>query len=127
MWKLVNGKLLQTIDSSRIKYKTRISKALLDDLKIMADKNNTYVGYLLENGFENILKENAITFDKKNRPKDRVEFRTTCDKELLERLKKFAKDHQLNLNDVIEASVAYINTNDVKQESWRYRVEYEGE
>lgn len=65
MWKLVNGKLLQTIDSSRIKYKTRISKALLDDLKIMADKNNTYVGYLLENGFENILKENAITFDKK--------------------------------------------------------------
>jgi hypothetical protein len=124
---LVNGKLLQTIDSSRIKYKTRISKALLDDLKIMADKNNTYVGYLLENGFENILKENAITFDKKNRPKDRVEFRTTCDKELLERLKKFAKDHQLNLNDVIEASVAYINTNDVKQESWRYRVEYEGE
>ncbi|MFC5543128.1 MAG: rRNA methyltransferase [Bacilli bacterium] len=127
MWKLVNGKLLQTIDTSRIKYKTRISKALLDDLKIMADKNNTYVGYLLENGFENILKENAITFDKKNRPKDRVEFRTTCDKELLERLKKFAKDHQLNLNDVIEASVAYINTNDVKQESWRYRVEYEGE
>jgi len=127
LWKLVNGKLLQTIDSSRIKYKTRISKALLDDLKIMADKNNTYVGYLLENGFENILKENAITFDKKNRPKDRVEFRTTCDKELLERLKKFAKDHQLNLNDVIEASVAYINTNDVKQESWRYRVEYEGE
>jgi len=124
---LVNGKLLQTIDTSRIKYKTRISKALLDDLKIMADKNNTYVGYLLENGFENILKENAITFDKKNRPKDRVEFRTTCDKELLERLKKFAKDHQLNLNDVIEASVAYINTNDVKQESWRYRVEYEGE
>lgn len=127
MWKLVNGKLLQTIDTSRIKYKTRISKALLDDLKIMADKNNTYVGYLLENGFENILKENAITFDKKNRPKDRVEFRTTCDKELLERLKKFAKDHQLNLNDVIEASVVYINTNDVKQESWRYRVEYEGE
>jgi len=127
LWKLVNGKLLQTIDTSRIKYKTRISKALLDDLKIMADKNNTYVGYLLENGFENILKENAITFDKKNRPKDRVEFRTTCDKELLERLKKFAKDHQLNLNDVIEASVAYINTNDVKQESWRYRVEYEGE
>jgi len=127
LWKLVNGKLLQTIDTSRIKYKTRISKALLDDLKIMADKNNTYVGYLLENGFENILKENAITFDKKNRPKDRVEFRTTCDKELLERLKKFAKDHQLNLNDVIEASVVYINTNDVKQESWRYRVEYEGE
>lgn len=28
-----------------------------------------------------IIKENYINFDKKNRPKDRVEFRTTCNKE----------------------------------------------
>lgn len=123
MWKLVNGRLIQTVDSTRAEYKTRISKVLLDELKIMAKENNTHVGYLLENGYENILKGNFIQFDKKKRPKDRVEFRTTCNDEILDQLRIFAKDHKLNLNDVIEASIPYINVDDVKSEKWRYRIE----
>ncbi|MEI4768129.1 rRNA methyltransferase [Psychrobacillus sp. FJAT-51614] len=123
MWKLINGRLIQTIDESRSEYKTRISSELINELKIMAEQNNTHIGYLLENGFENILKEGTIIFDKKKRPKDRVEFRTTCDKEILDKLRLFAKSNSLNLNDVIEASFSFINISEVKNANWRYRIE----
>lgn len=123
MWKLVNGKLIHTIDETRIKYKTRVSKLLLNELNKMAKEHNTHVSYLLENGFENILKEESIFFDKKKRPKDRVEFRTTCNKEILDQLRAFAKNNQLNLNDVIEASISYIDTQHVKNANYRYRIE----
>lgn len=123
MWKLLNGRLLQTTDESRCRYKTRVSKQLLDELKELAATHHTHVGYLLENGYINLLAMGTITYDKKNRPKDRVEFRTTCDAELLEEVRLFAKRHQLNLNDVMEASVAYIHLAEVKDGDWRYRVE----
>ena len=123
MWKIHNGKLIQTTDESRIRYKTRMSAAIINSLKQLAEKYDTHIGYLLENGYSNLLESGSIVFDKKNRPKDRIEFRTTCDKELLESMKEFAKQHSLNLNDVIEASVAYINFEDVKHANWRYRVE----
>ncbi|MFC7687031.1 rRNA methyltransferase [Ureibacillus sp. GCM10028918] len=123
MWKLVNGRLIQTIDDSRAEYKTRISKTLLTELKHLANEHNTHVGYLLENGFIKILEENYINYDKKNRPKDRVEFRTTCNKETLECLRIFAKENKLNLNDVIESSIALINIDEVKDGKWRYRIE----
>ncbi|MEO4055124.1 rRNA methyltransferase [Solibacillus sp. CAU 1738] len=123
MWKKINGRLIQTIDTTRLEYKTRISKTLLDELKKMAKEHNSHIGYLLENGFENLLHENYIVYDKKNRPKDRIEFRTTCDKEILENLRAFAKENKLNLNDVIESSVQHINVDDVKNGKWRYRIE----
>lgn len=125
MWKIVNGKLIQTVDESRIEYKTRISASLIKKLKIMAKESNSHIGYLLENGFENILNESALIYDKKNRPKDRVEFRTTCDKDTLDSLRLFAKRNNLNLNDVIEASENYIKLEEVKNENWRYRIEKE--
>lgn len=123
MWKLINGKLVQSVDESRSEYKTRISAALIQQLKLQAKESNTHIGYLLESGFENILNEDAIIFDKKKRPKDRVDFRTTCDKDILNKLKIFAKKNTLNLNDVIEASVAYIDKSKVKNVDWRYRTE----
>ncbi|MEK4129853.1 rRNA methyltransferase [Solibacillus sp. FSL W8-0474] len=123
MWKLHNGKLIQTTDETRVRYKTRISAEILNNLKQLAEKYDTHIGYLLENGYSNLIETGTVVFNKQNRPKDRTEFRTTCDKELLESLKNFAKAHELNLNDVIEASVAYINFEDVKHSHWRYRVE----
>ena len=123
MWKLHNGKLVQTTDETRVRYKTRISAEILNNLKQLTETYDTHIGYLLENGYSNLIETGAIVFNKQNRPKDRTEFRTTCDKELLESLKNFAKQHELNLNDVIEASVAYINFEDIKRSHWRYRVE----
>lgn len=123
MWKNVNGRLVQSIDETRKEYKTRISKSMIEDLKNIAALNNTHIGYLLENGFENIINEDFIVYDKKNRPKDRVEFRTTCDGKVLAQLRVFAKKNKLNLNDVIEASIEYIDISTVKKANWRYRVE----
>lgn len=125
MWKIVNGKLVQTVDHTRTEYKTRISSSFIKKLKKMAAENNSHIGYILENGFTNILNESSLIFDKKNRPKDRVELRTTCDKEILEALRSFAKSNKLNLNDVIEASENYINLDEVKHANWRYRIEKE--
>lgn len=123
MWKIINHRLVQTTDESRTRYKTRISAALIEQLKQLAADHNTHIGYLLENGYINLLQSETISFNKKNRPKDRVEFRTTCDEQLLVHLKGFAKNQQLNLNDVIEESVKYIQFDEVKNASWRYRVE----
>ena len=103
-----NGKMNQVVDkSSRTEYKMRISKAILVDLKRLAAQNKTYVCSLLENGFKNLLRKEDIQFHV-NRPKDRVEFRTTCDTNILMQIRKFAKDHNMRLNDVIEESTTHI-------------------
>lgn len=123
MWKNESGRLIHMTDYTRMEYKTRISAALIVELKEMATENNSHIAYLLENGYENILKEGTIVFDKKKRPKDRVDFLTTCNKELLQQLKLFAKEQKLNLNDVIEGSTAFIDPGQAKPANWRYRTE----
>lgn len=123
MWKLVNGDLIQTTDDSRVKFRTNISKSILDDLNTLAEYNNTHVNYLIETGLRAVLSEGVITFNKETRPKDRVQYKTTYDKELLQNVKQFAKDHQLYINDVIEYSVNFIDTENIKSKNYRYRVE----
>ena len=123
MWKNQNGRLVQTADTTRVRYKTRISAALIEQLQTMAHTYDTHIGYLLETGYDALLQHGHVHFDKQTRPKDRIEFRTTCDAELLQALKTFAKQSPYNLNDVIEASIRYIDTARVKQANWRYRIE----
>ncbi|MFE8699330.1 rRNA methyltransferase [Cytobacillus sp. FJAT-54145] len=123
MWKLVNGKLIQTTDTSRVKFRTNISKSLLDQLENLAYENDTHVNYLLESGLQEVLSQGVITFNKKTRPKDRVQYKTTYDKELLEQVKEFANNHQLFINDVIEYSANYINMDSIKNSDYKHRVE----
>ncbi|WP_043930697.1 hypothetical protein [Bacillus sp. EB01] len=123
MWKKVNGRIVQTVDKSRVEFRTNISKELLDNLNNLAKEHETHVNYLLETGLESVLDQGVITFNKDTRPKDRVQYKTTYDKELLERVKQFAKSHDLYINDVLEYSAGYINLNKAKKESYRYRIE----
>jgi len=125
MWKKIDGRLIHTKDVSRVKFRTNISESILNELNSLANKHNTYVNYLLENGLTAVLSQGVITYNKKLRPKDRVQYKTTYDKELLEKVKQFAKDHNLFINDVIEYSVQYINTTDgnIKKVDFRSRVE----
>lgn len=123
MWKLVNGRLIHTTDESRVKFRTNISEAILESLKGMAEKNNTHVNYLLENGLKEVLMEGVISFNKETRPKDRIQYKTTYDSELLTSVKEFAKQHNLFINDVIEYSVQFIDSETIKKNSYRYRVE----
>jgi hypothetical protein len=123
MWKLVNGRLIHTTDESRVKFRTNISESILESLKEMAEKSNTHVNYLLENGLKEVLVEGVISFNKETRPKDRIQYKTTYDSELLTSVKEFAKQHNLFINDVIEYSVQFIDRETVKKNGHRYRVE----
>lgn len=123
MWKLVNGMLQQTSDTDRVKFRTNISKAVLNDLQKLAVENDTHTNYLLESGLMYVLKQDEISFNKELRPKDRVQYKTTYDKELLEEIKKKAKQHNIFINDLIEYSVQFINIEESKSRSYRYRIE----
>ena len=123
MWKLMNGRLIQTTDNSRVKFRTNISKAIIEYLKEISEQNDTHVNYLLESGLKTLLIEDSISFNKENRPKDRVQYKTTYDAELLKQVKGFAKDHDLFINDVIEYCVKFIDVKESKNMNYRYRVE----
>lgn len=123
MWKLVDGHLIHTTDVSRVKFRTNISHSILESLKVMALKHNTHVNYLIESGLQTVLMQDVISFNKELRPKDRVQYKTTYDKELLESTKIFAKKHNLFINDIIEYSVEFIDIENVKNNNYRFRVE----
>jgi len=123
MWKLVDGRLVQTMDTARTNFVTNISQSILEDLRSIAKENNTHVNYLIESGLQRLLSENQISYNKDTRPKDRIAFNNSCDKELLNEVKQFAKEHKLFLNDVIEYSVQFIDVQDAKKSSHRYRIE----
>ncbi len=120
---MVDGSLIHTTDDSRIKFRTNISESILESLKLMAKENNTHINYLIESGLQTVLVQDVISFNKESRPKDRVQYKTTYDKELLESTKVFAKEHNLFINDVIEYSVGFIDTKNIKNNSHRFRVE----
>ena len=105
----VNGRLIQTADNTRVKFRTNVSKSILDQLNTLAIDNDTHVNYLIESGLKTVLSQGIITFNKESRPKDRTQYKTTYNKELLEQVKEFAKNHDLFINDVIEYSVQFIN------------------
>ena len=123
MWKIVDGKLKQTSDTDRVKFRTNISQTILNDLKKLSEENDTHVNYLLESGLLHVLNQDGISFNKDLRPKDRVQYKTTYDKELLAELKKKAKEHNIFINDLIEYSVQFINVEESKSRSYRYRIE----
>ena len=123
MWKLVNGKMIQTTDETRIKFRTNISQEILEQLEELSEEHDTYSNYLLENGLWNVLAAGVIEYDKNLRPTDRIQYKTTYDKELLESVKQLAKDHKLFINDVIEYSVGHIDMKHIKTKDHKNRLE----
>jgi len=123
VWKLVDGRLIQTTDTARTNFVTNISQSILEGLRSVAKENNTHVNYLIESGLQSLLLEGQISYNKDSRPKDRIAFNNSCDKELLNEVKQFAKANKLYLNDVIEYSVKFIDVQDAKKSSHRYRIE----
>lgn len=125
LWKNIDGKLVHVTDVSRVKFRTNISKKLLEKLGTIAEENNTHINYLLETGLKETLSLGMITIDKKKRPKDRVQYKTTYDKELLEKLRDFAVRNKIYINDVIEYSAHYISIADSKKQDYKHRIEQE--
>ena len=79
---------------------------------------NIHVNYLIENGLQNLLLTNeAIEFNKKSRPKDRIQFKTTYNSQLLEQVKTKAKIEDVFINDIIEYSIQFIDINELRRNS----------
>lgn len=123
MWRLVNGKLIQETDQTRIKFRTNISKEIINKLNRMSEEYDTHINYLIENGLKNLLSTGIVEFSKESRPKDRIQYKTTYDKQLLEDAKQFAKSHQLYMNDIIEYSTKFIDLTNIKDKQYKNRVE----
>ncbi len=123
MWENINGRLVPVTDKTRIRFKTYIAIEMLETLDDIAQKEETHVGYLIENGLKNLVADQNFVFDKTKRLRGKVEFRTTCDKEILDQAKEVAKQQKLNFTDVIQASIQYIKINEVKNQNWRHRIE----
>ncbi|EZH67406.1 rRNA methyltransferase [Bacillaceae bacterium JMAK1] len=123
MWKLEDGKLTHTTDRSRVKFRTNVSKSILDQLNTLAKQYDTHPNYLLESGLQVVLEQGIVHFDKNNRPKDRIQYKTTYDKDLLSNVKEFAKEQKLYVSDVLEYSVQFIDFNSVKKKSNKHRIE----
>ncbi len=125
MWQKINGKLVHVTDQDRIKFRTNISKKILKKLRKIAEENNTHVNYLLETGLKETMTLGKISFDKKKRPKDRVQYKTTYDRELLEEVRAFASRNNIFVNDVIEYSVQFISIENTKKRGYKHRIELE--
>ena len=123
MWKKGNGRLIQTTDKSRVKLRTNISKTIIEKLNVLAAEHDSHPNYLIESGLQKVLSEGIITYNKELRPKDRVQFKTTYDKKLLEKVKEFAKEHKLFINDVLEYSIDFIDFDNIKNSSYKHRIE----
>ena len=123
MWKNINGRLIQQTDESRVKFRTNISKSLLDSLAEIAREHVTCVNYLIETGLCKVLEEGYVAYDKNLRPNDLIQYKTTYDKQLLKHTKKFAADNGLFINDVIEYSCRFIDPSKSKTTDFRYRIE----
>ncbi|MGE8205863.1 LAGLIDADG family homing endonuclease [Heyndrickxia sp. NPDC080065] len=108
-WKLENGKIVHKTISLRTPFRTNISQAILQSLSVIAQEYDTNINHLLENGLENLLLQNVNTNFTITRPADRIQYKTTYDKELLDNVKLFAKKHKLFMNEVIEYSVNFID------------------
>ncbi|MDQ0154526.1 rRNA methyltransferase [Robertmurraya andreesenii] len=123
MWKKTRDGLIAITDTTRIAFRTNISRACLDQLQLMAQEYNTHVNYLIENGLKNLLSHGSIQYNKDLRPKDRIQYKSTYDKELLNKTRDFAKEQHLFINDVIEYSINYIDVSTLKNQSHRHRIE----
>ncbi|WP_053599315.1 LAGLIDADG family homing endonuclease [Bacillus sp. FJAT-18017] len=92
----------------RVNFRTNISKSILEKLQFKAKEHNTYINYLLETGIRKVISDNETNLVKKNQT-DRIQFKTTYDRELLDHAKAFAKSHGIYLNDLIEYAANQID------------------
>ncbi len=121
MWKVVKGKLVHVKDESRVEFRTRISSKILKEFKRIAEENDSYTNYVIENGIFNLLKQKAPL--KKTKYKDRVRYMGVYDKELLEELQTYAEEQGVFRNTVIEHSIHFVNVNELKRKGHKNRQE----
>lgn len=108
-WTQKDEKLKHINSGSRIAFRTNISVRTLDCLKVIAKERKIRLNHLIEIGLKNMLAKSELSITLQTRPNDRIQYKTTYDKDLLTEVKKFAKENNLFINDVIEHSIHFID------------------
>jgi len=108
-WRKVGTKIVHISNSNRISFRTNVSKSILEDVKKLALKHNTKVNHLIENGLINMLLQDEFHNYQTTKSTDRIQYKSTYDKDLLAAIKKLAKEHNLYINTLIELSIKHID------------------
>ena len=108
-WRIIGNKIVHVSNSNRISFRTNVSKRILEELKKLALKHNTKINHLIENGLTNMLLQDELPLNQITKSMDRIQYKTTYDKELLLTLKAFAKERDIYINELIELCVQYID------------------
>lgn len=122
MWIKTDKGLIQSTDDSRVKFTTTVSKEVILLLRALGEENSSNASYLLETAFAAMLEDVSLSLTK-TKGVHRRSFRTTCDKDLLEKVRELAKKQNVGFNDLIEQSVEHINPEAAKKNNHRYRIE----
>ncbi|QST01739.1 hypothetical protein IMZ31_09350 [Pontibacillus sp. ALD_SL1] len=91
--------------SNRVKFRTNVSKELLDSVRHEAKKRGKYGNYIIEEALKSILDHGNIKHLERSKPQDRIQYKTTYDKKLLENAKTIAKQSNIRMNELIELSI----------------------
>jgi hypothetical protein len=116
-WIIVNSKIVQTPISNRISFRTNISKTILDDLSLMAHEYKCKVNYLLEIGLQHLLDNKEHLNFRIYKARDRIQYKSTYDKDLLVNIRMLAIEKELRLNELIEMSVQFIDIKKIRGDS----------
>lgn len=111
-WVIENGKTVPLPTNQRVVFRTNISKETLDLIEMTAATHGVHRNILFENGIKNLLEQKRI-FITKELKKDRIQFKTTFDPELMEKVKELAKEQHVFINDVLEHCVKFIKVSEL--------------
>lgn len=100
-WIIENNEIIH-VNNNRKSIKTYVSNTLINELRDVANANNTKINYLIEPIINQLINTSIKIKSEQMKPKDRVEFRTTFDKELVERMKLYKNANNMKLNEIIE-------------------------
>ncbi|WP_172797495.1 LAGLIDADG family homing endonuclease [Bacillus sp. FJAT-27445] len=120
-------KMLQIINkdslpiSKRVKFRTTVSSGILAKLEEIAKQNNTYTNYLLESGMNNLMNGKDLNLIK-NKCSDRVHYKSTFDRELLDQARAFAQTYGIHMSDIIEYAAEFIDVTVAVREGRSHRI-----
>ncbi len=94
---------------SRVQFRTNISSALLSQIRDIATKKNTKTNFLIEEEMKLVIHCNVTGIQKAYKAKrDRVQYKTTYKKDLLDAIRNHASKLNVNINDIMEHCIRNI-------------------
>lgn len=102
-WEIVDGKILHINNSGKQNIKFRIDKDLINKIKNLAQEKQMFINELIEPEIIKIINNQDNTIIKSK--KERVEFRTNLNEDVIEQMKQSAQMYKVSLSNIVEQSM----------------------